>query len=257
MEIEWILQQVDAPRERLYMPLIDPKPSIEGKEFLTTLQSREWISFESGQPVAIDATIVGMAGVLGFSKKAIIMDIFREQDTNPNTHQYLYAEGMIVEQTTKGDDQIQLTALRDPTTLADRLCDQLKLTDQQPGTVHEVFECKEENFAEVPHILAGNGENDAISRLVEIGMDEQFAQDLVRTMSAPLRQSTLQVLALGPKFKEGIHVVEKLTFLEGVYNYWALHSQSKKDQLPRLQIMNCNAQCAKKRIDDLLDAFFD
>jgi len=253
-EIEWILQQLGAPPRRLYVPLnnLEASDGIDG--IPPTLRSRAWINFEADVPVAIDIAVAGIVGVLGFSTTLLLIDHFCEQDHKPQTYQYFYAQGLIVEQTVTDDKEVKLTALRDLDTLRTRLHKQINLVNQQKPTQTKTFECEEEAFAAIPYTLAGDGESAAIAQFVEIGADEHFAADLISAMNAPVQQATLQVVHLDTEQPEGVRLTGKLNLLEGVYGLWALRSQLG-GAVPLLEIMPCNAEHARELVDTLLGTF--
>lgn len=249
-EIEWILYQLNAPVERL--PFADTITFTNFQEAFSSLKSRDWILSDSSDKVILDVTIAGLVGVLGFSKTALAMDLFHEQSTNGQTICYFSAEGLIVEQTPTDNEEIALTALRDLDTLRTRIHEHLGLQDQQAPR-EGVFQCLEGVFADIPYTLAGDGKSAAVMQLVQLGAEERFANDLVSAMASPLQQATLQVVRLDPEHPDGVRIIGKLTLIEGLYGLWMLVSRLEENN-PTIEIIPCDAEQAKKSIDELLKA---
>ena len=256
-EAEWILYQLQAPTTRLFPFPFDDEPAGKVHQLLDTAQDallkRGWIETQSDGNVILDMTVAGIVGALGFAKTALFVDLFREQDNKPQVHRYFSAEGLLVEQAGNANNEIVLTAIRDFRTLRERLEEYLGLKNQ---TVPRkgMFRCDPTAFADIPYILAGDGESAAIAQLVEIGADEHFAADLISAMNAPVQQATLQVVHLDTEQPEGVRLTGKLNLLEGVYGLWALRSQLG-GAVPLLEIMPCNAEHARELVDTLLGTF--
>lgn len=256
-EIEWVLLQLNAPNQRLYVsPFKDRAPEyVEDalEEARVSLIKRGLVLEQPNTALALDVTCAGMIGVLGFSEEVLRLDIFRERDTKPQTYYYFNAEDLVVERSSADDDKITLTALRDLNTLRARLCEHLGLKNQQAprgGTC----KCTEEAFAAIPYTLAGDGKPAAIAQLVRLGADERFASDLLCAMASPLQQATLQVVHLDPEQPEGVRVTDKLNLIEGIYGLWVLVTRFE-EKTPTIEIIPCDAAQAKKYIDELLEGF--
>lgn len=252
IEIEWILYQLQAPSARLYPYTNESDDKIHQlpNTARDSLLKRGWIEVQSGNNVTLDMTVAGIVGALGFAKVALFVNLFREQDTEPQVRRYFSAEGLLVEQATGGAGEVTLTALRDLKTLGERLNECLGLKDQaapRKGTFH----CDATAFADIPYILAGDGDDAAIAQLERLGADDRFAADLIGAMANPLWQATLQVVTLDAERPEGVRVVDQLTILEGIYGLWLIHTVPQKGQNV-LEVRPCSAAYVRKRLDDMV-----
>lgn len=253
-EIEWILYQLQAPSTRLYPYLFTDESADKIRQLLDmardSLLKRGWIEAQSGDNVTLDMTVAGIVGTLGFAKVALFVNLFREQDTKPQVRRYFSAEGLLVEQAADSTGEVTLTALRDLKTLGERLNEYLGLKDQAAPR-KGVFQCDAAAFADIPYILAGDGDAAAITQLVHMGADDRFAADLVGAMANPLWQATLQVVALDAEQPEGVRVVDQLMVLEGIYGLWLIHTVPQKGQNV-LEVKPCSAAQARERLGDMV-----
>lgn len=252
IEIEWILYQLQAPSARLYPYTNESDDKI--RQLLDTardsLLKRGWIEAQSSNNVTLDMTVAGIVGALGFAKVALFANLFKEQDTEPQIQRYFSAEGLLVEQAADATDEVTLTALRDLKTLEKRLNEYLGLKDQaapRKGT----FQCDAAAFADIPYILAGDGDGAAVAQLEQLGADSRFAANLVGAMANPLWQATLQVVTLDSEQPEGVRVVDQLTVLEGIYGLWLIHTVPQKGQNV-LEVKPCSAAQVRERLGDMV-----
>lgn len=257
-EIEWILWQLDAPTERLYHSSFrDRSPKGVEKAFEeaeASLLDRGLIVKEPDGAPALDATCAGMVGVLGFSSVVLQADLFRERSPVPTTYRYYVAEELIVEEYAEEGGQTRLTALRDPDVLRNRLHRQLNLQGQQQPDRSAAFQCREETFAAIPYTLAGDGEAAAIRLLTDGGVDEQLATELISAMNSPIQQSALHVVKVDGDHPQGRCLVRQMAIFEGVYGLW-ISSLQVEDDASAIDIVPCNAEQAKRAVDNVLAAF--
>lgn len=256
-EIEWILLHLEAPFKRLYVSLFQDQSSEYIQDALekakSSLLDRGLVVEQAEATLALDATCAALVGALGYANVTMRLDIFGEREPAPQAYQYFNAEGLIVEQSPADNGEVTLTALRDLDVLRERLNEKLGLQDQE--TPREGgFQCAEEEFADIPYILAGDGQPTAITELVQLGADQHFASDLVRAMKSPLQQVTLQIARIDHDQSEGVYITKKLTLLEGIYGLWAFVYHLEKES-PDIEIIPCDALQAKQHLDVLLEDF--
>jgi hypothetical protein len=256
LEVEWILHQLDAPALRFPLyesPARSLEDAVEGlRDAEAPLEKRGWVERREGDQLTLDVTVAGVVGVLGFSRRAIFVTQFREQDPRPELLRFFTAEDLLVGQRPReAGDEITLTALRDLETLRRRLIQYLDLREQRAPAEH-AFRCEEDAFAAVPYILAGDGKPAAVAHLVEAGAEESLARDLAQAMACPLRQTTLEALELDPDHPDGIRPRDKLTLLEGTYGLWALNTCLDEDPVT-IDILPCNAHRAQGLVSGLLE----
>lgn len=254
-EVEWVLYQLQAPTTRLYPFPFGDESAGKVYQLLDTardsLLERGWIETQPDNKVVLDMTVAGMVGALGFAQTALFVNLFREKDAKPQARRYFSAEGLLVEQSVNAVGEVVLTALRDLETLNERLGEQLGLKSQtapRKGT----FQCDSTAFADIPYTLAGDGDSAAINQLVRLGAEERFAADLVCAMSTPLWQATLQIIVLDPQQSDGVHIVDQMTIIEGIYGLWLIHAAQNKDQNV-LEVLPCNAARAKERLGSMIN----
>jgi hypothetical protein len=256
-EIEWILLQINAPMQRLYSSPFQGKSTeyIQHalEEAKSALLDRGLVVEQAETTIALDATCAALVGALGYANVIVRLDIFSEQDPTPHAYQYFNAESLIVEQSPADNGAITLTALRDLDVLRDRLNERLGLQNQEAPREGS-FQCAEQDFADIPYILAGDGQSAAITELVQLGADQHFASNLARAMKSPLQQTTLQIARINQEQTEGVSTTKKLMLLEGIYGLWAFVCHLEKES-PDIEIIPCDASQAKQHLDALLEDF--
>lgn len=256
-EVEWILNEIQAPSMRLYPSPFINEPVEEIREILDdaghSLLKRGWVEDQHDDNVVIDITVAAMVGALGFAKTALFVETFQEHAFSPQVIRYFSVEGLLIEQSASDNGEIVLTALRNVQILHKRLQEHLDLKGEGvsgKGT----FKCGAALFADVPYTLAGDGESAALAQLIDLGADARFAADFISAMNAPIRQSTLELVVLDAQQPDGVRLVGRLNLIEGVYGLWVLRSYLEEER-PFLEIMPAAAEEAKGFVGDLLNAF--
>jgi len=256
-EVEWILNEIQAPSMRLYPSPFINKPAEKMRKTLDnagrSLLKRGWIENQPDDNVVIDITVAAMVGALGFAKTALFVEIFQEHTFSPQVTRYFSAEGLLIEQSASDDGEIILTALRNVQILHKQLQEHLDLKGEGVSG-RGTFKCGAALFADVPFTLAGDGESAAIAQLIELGADARFAADLISAMNVPIQQSTLELIALDAQQPDGVRLAGRLNLIEGVYGLWVLRSYLE-GETPFLEITPAAAAEAKGFVGELLNAF--
>lgn len=253
--IEWILAQLNPPPLRFFPDSFQPASSELLDEILQegrlALETQGLLVDSGSGLLTLDSTVAGLAGVLGFADRTLVVSIYHERDIEPEVWRYYSVEGLLVEQAMVGPTEVALTALRDRSVLHHQVWECLGLRDQPQGAC-ATFRCDAASFSDIPYTLAGDGESFAAGRLVDLGADPGFAGDLISAMASPLWQATLQVVALDSDRPEGIRTLAKLVVLEGVYGIWAISTNLDSDP-ETVEIAPCNADQARTLVEAVVD----
>ncbi len=253
-QVEWILAQLDPPSQRLYPnPFGNLSPEQIGRALTKgrlALGDQGLLKEDASGGLVLDVTVAGIVGALGFADRMLHLSLFRASETEPVIWRYFHAEGLLVEQQSDGAETIGLTALRDIGVLRERICAHLGLGNQSAPTSGR-YRCAAADYADVPYILAGDGESEAAARLVELGADTRFARDLICAMASPLGQATLQVVALDAQREEGVRLLDKIVVVEGIYGLWAIVSHSREGT-EEVEIVPCDANETRDLISNVV-----
>lgn len=176
------------------------------------------LPFGENEELALDQTVATMVSVLGYPQYGLEAQTFREKRVEPERVQWLGLGELLVEQAQDGSDTHILTACRTGEVALGRLLDFLGLKKQPPAHT-ESFRIAVEDMAQVPYIIAGDGQEDGAAFLRGAGAPAKAAARLAAALENPVRQSVLRVSAWPDGEPQEIG---RLTLLEEVYGLWLI-----------------------------------
>lgn len=248
-EIEWILAQLGSPASRLYPSsfegITDDKILRAFDSAQSTLFKKGWVKENADNSVSMDITAAGLVGVLGFAKSAMFIRQFKQRETVPQVFSFYQAEGVFLEVIKELNEKITLTAYQNLGSLNTRLVDILSIKSQASCSGHTLT-CDVKEYVDLPYILAGDGDESAVKELLRLGANKQFAGGLICSMTASLRHTNLQVIALGSTQSEAPSLLDQLTIIEGVYGLWCVEPQDNGNK--QVLIQSPDAETVKQRL---------
>ena len=219
------------------------------KDALLMLVDRDLVRVVSEDEIAVDDVLTQMVDTCVSPRHTLILQT-QGADASENGRQRFihYGSHMIVEHATLSAQQHHLTAIKDNSVLIDYITPLLRL-DTLAQSKGKRFQVEEKILFEARKLCENKSDQEALSLLLESGLDDKVASALVSTLNGPVSNSAAVVVV--NRVERNTQHVRGMAILEGERDVWIIRPYDRNGSA-YVEFTPANAEILKRRLIAIL-----
>jgi len=219
------------------------------KDALHMLIDRDLVRVVSDDEVAVDDVLAQMIQVCVNPRHSLILHAQGPDASETGERRFVhYGDQLLVEHAILDMQQNRLTAIKDNAALIEYITPLLRL-DTPAKSEGKSFKVREKILFEARELCENKHDHEALSLLLEFGLDDKVASALINTLKGPVSNSAAVVVV--NRIERDTQHVRGMAILEGEKDVWMMRPFDQNGST-YVEFTPANADTLRKRLVAIL-----